>query len=181
MPSSSFNIRISWKGDAEKGKAMERILRDVFESEYLEDPVAKTLAETLSKQVWENPEQITRFGEASFPRTMEFRVEETRANPETARPYIFEAFPKLQFRLQIINEDEDEYHCLVYNKGKPKKEILEAFESWEKYDQDLYKWLAPEVEEALAFDETLQYIPAKNWKDEGFCKNAVTRNGRALE
>jgi len=179
MASFSFDVRISWKGDAEKGKEMERIVRASFTDEGTDDPAVQKLNEKINSL--EGPDKIEHFGEASMPRTMGLYWEETRADPERGLPPMFEVFPELQFRLQVVNSDADEYQVFTYAKGKQVKSNKEEFDSWEKYDKDLYKWLAADIEEALLYDDALQYIPAKNWKDEAFCKNAVAKNALALE
>ena len=181
MASFSFNVRVSWKGDSAKGADMERIVHEAFTAEEPADEKAKTLGELLNKRLFGGPEEIRHFGKALFPRTMELYWEETRADPEHALPVIFETFPDLQFRLQIVNDDAEEYQCRVFQKGKQKSEVLEEFDDWEKYDKDLYKWLAADIEEVFLFSKAMKYIPAKNWKDEAFCKNAVAHNGCALE
>jgi hypothetical protein len=195
MASFSFFVRVSWKGDAEKGAEMEWIVREAF----LEEPVnekAKALDEELFKNLLGGPEKVEHFGEAPLPRTMDLYWKETRADQERALPVIFRTFPDLQFRMQIVNEDADEYRCSTYKKGKLENESLEETGTYrdadegeenpmtarlEKAEKELFKWPAFKAfDDVFPYTEALKYIPAKNWKDADFCKNAAGRNGLCL-
>jgi len=120
------------------------------------------------------------WGEPEDKKSSSYKKNCADKDPQWIEP-LFKAFPELQFRLDEINADDDEYRLFIYENGSKAKHLWEDIEDREKYDIDLYQWLEADFEETFPFSEALKYIPAKNWNDKEFCARAVTRNGLSLE
>lgn len=168
MATFGFSVYLAWKGDEDRGRAIEKIVNAAFagsdeDDTELEEGVdreqVKTLREVISQGVYKKTpitggfDDYNLFGDYEEPRTVYFQREENRNSAQDCFEPLFKRFSDIEFWAQcqqdyVSSGDSYEYTRYIYQNGAVVDVEDDDYSSYDKYckrcqkgDWERLKWL----------------------------------------
>ncbi|MDR1903658.1 MAG: leucine-rich repeat protein [Treponema sp.] len=182
MATFGYRVFISWKGDEDRGKEMERIVGAAFkgldaDDDFLDEGIDREQVKTLRKEISERMyrkipitkefDECRLFGDYEEKRTAYFQWEENQNFAEDCFAPLFGRFPGVDFWFQfqrdyVSSDDSYDCKCIIYENGSVAEERHEEYDSYDEYlerceqeTRERLEWLGlPPEEEQPAITNT---------------------------